>query len=97
MCKISKDYPVELFNNYQKRLQKLGEHPFFCTCEKKPCNYTTPDDADKAELDECEECKRLVPFCYMGYGDGLCNFCWSAKNWQNRSITEVVLGGKNGC
>lgn len=95
MCEaIAKDYPISLFNQYQKRLQTNGEKPLFCTCKINPCTYRVEEDADKAELDECEECKRLVPFCYMGYGDGLCNFCWGAKNWQNCSVVEVVLKGE---
>lgn len=83
MCEsISKNYPVTLFNHYQQGLQESGQNALFCIC-KPPCT-----------LKECSNCKRLIPLCYSTTDSHLCNFCKASKNWQNRSITEIVLEGK---
>jgi len=86
---------TEIFNLKQRALQVSGKKPLFCQCiDQEICFYTdfTPDAEEFPELEKCEECKRLVPYCYMSDGDFLCNSCYTKKNWQNRSVVSVVLG-----
>lgn len=81
-----------LFNLLQKTACEVGtKKPIYCQCKTISCYFFECEcdncsNADCQEpshlvpiLDECENCGRLVPWCFMGSGDELCNECWGKQ------------------
>ena len=84
-----------LFNLLQETACTIGNRkPIYCTCKTTSCYYFECENEDCPDaycqepshlspvLSECNFCTRLVPWCFMGEGDELCDECWgkSQKN-----------------
>ena len=47
------------------------------------------DDTRECGRFICEACKRVVPWCFGGCDDSLCDDCWSGRYWTKVSENKM--------